>query len=69
MHHKFDLIVIGSIGDAKNFDNGRQFEAWLGVVPSQHSSGGNCWSRSPEYAATRQQLVTAAGRMRGKALQ
>lgn len=32
--------LIASIGDAKNFDNGRQFAAWLGVVPRQHSSGG-----------------------------
>lgn len=29
-----------SVSDAKNFDNGRQFAAWLGVVPRQHSSGG-----------------------------
>ena len=28
------------IGDAKNFDNGRQVAAWLGLVPRQHSSGG-----------------------------
>lgn len=33
--------LVASIGDAKNFDNGRQFAAWLGVVPRQHSSGGN----------------------------
>ncbi len=31
--------LVASIGDAKNFDNGRQFAAWLGVVPRQHSSG------------------------------
>jgi transposase len=31
--------LVASIGDA-NFDNGRQFAAWLGVVPRQHSSGG-----------------------------
>lgn len=29
-----------SIGDAKNFENGRQLAAWLGLVPRQHSSGG-----------------------------
>jgi transposase len=28
------------VGDARNFDNGRQLAAWLGVVPRQHSSGG-----------------------------
>jgi transposase len=32
--------IVASVGDAKNFDNGRQFAAWLGVVPRQHSSGG-----------------------------
>ena len=28
------------MGDAKNFENGRQLAAWLGLVPRQHSSGG-----------------------------
>ena len=32
--------LAATVGDAKNFDNGRQFAAWLGVVPRQHSSGG-----------------------------
>ena len=32
--------LVASVGDAKNFENGRQFAAWLGVVPRQHSSGG-----------------------------
>ena len=32
--------LIASIGDATNFDNGRQLSAWLGLVPRQHSSGG-----------------------------
>lgn len=32
--------LVASVGNAKNFDNGRQFAAWLGVVPRQHSSGG-----------------------------
>jgi len=32
--------VVASTGDAKNFSNGRQFAAWLGLVPKQHSSGG-----------------------------
>lgn len=32
--------LIASIGDAKNFKNGRQLAAWLGLVPRQHSSGG-----------------------------
>jgi len=32
--------LVASIGDAKNFDGGRQLAAWLGLVPRQHSSGG-----------------------------
>jgi transposase len=32
--------LIASIGDAKNFGNGRQLAAWLGLVPRQHSTGG-----------------------------
>lgn len=31
---------IASIGNAANFENGRQLSAWLGLVPKQHSSGG-----------------------------
>ena len=29
-----------SVGDPKCFKNGRQFAAWLGLVPKQRSSGG-----------------------------
>lgn len=32
--------LAASIGDARTFKNGRQFAAWLGLVPRQHSSGG-----------------------------
>ena len=32
--------LVASIGDAKNFDDGRQLAAWLGLVPRQYSSGG-----------------------------
>ncbi|WP_454866872.1 IS110 family transposase [Pseudomonas lini] len=32
--------LVASIGDTKNFKNGRQLAAWLGLVPRQHSSGG-----------------------------
>lgn len=32
--------VLASVGDAKQFKSGRDFAAWLGLVPSQHSSGG-----------------------------
>jgi transposase len=32
--------LVASVGDAKLFHNGRQFAAWLGLVPRQNSSGG-----------------------------
>jgi transposase len=32
--------LVGSIGDASTFKNGRQLAAWLGLVPRQKSSGG-----------------------------
>jgi len=31
---------LSSVGDARDFKNGRQFAAWLGSVPRQHSTGG-----------------------------
>ncbi|PHM48231.1 transposase [Xenorhabdus miraniensis] len=31
--------LVASVGDARNFANGRQLSAWLGLVPRQHSSG------------------------------
>jgi transposase len=32
--------LVASIGDAKSFKDGRQFAAWLGLIPRQHSTGG-----------------------------
>lgn len=32
--------IIASIGDGRVFSNSRQFSAWLGLTPRQHSSGG-----------------------------
>jgi transposase len=32
--------LVASVADAKLFDNGRQFAAWLGLVPRQYSTGG-----------------------------
>ncbi|HXG97330.1 MAG TPA: IS110 family transposase [Gemmatimonadales bacterium] len=32
--------IVASVGDAKMFRNGRQFAAWLGLTPRQHSTGG-----------------------------
>ena len=32
--------VVSAVGDISVFKNGRQFSAWLGLVPRQHSTGG-----------------------------
>jgi transposase len=32
--------MVAAVGDAKVFKSGRQMSAWLGLVPSQHSTGG-----------------------------
>jgi transposase len=32
--------IVASVGNASEFDSGRQFAAWLGLVPGQYSSGG-----------------------------
>ncbi|MGH8457927.1 MAG: IS110 family transposase [Nevskiales bacterium] len=32
--------IVSAVGDARHFSSARQFAAWLGLVPSQHSSGG-----------------------------
>ena len=32
--------LVATVGDARNFKNGRQLAAWLGLVPRQHSTGG-----------------------------
>jgi transposase len=33
--------MVASVGSAKAFKNGRQLAAWIGLVPTQHSSGGH----------------------------
>ncbi|NIT61907.1 MAG: IS110 family transposase [Aliifodinibius sp.] len=32
--------LVATVGDAKTFNSGRQFAAWLGLTPKQKSSGG-----------------------------
>lgn len=34
------LAIVATVGDARDFKSGRQFAAWLGLTPRQHSSGG-----------------------------
>jgi transposase len=37
-HHRIGLLA--TVGKGHDFKNGRQFAAWLGLVPRQYSSGG-----------------------------
>ncbi len=32
--------IVATVGDAREFENGRQLAAWMGLVPRQHASGG-----------------------------
>ncbi len=32
--------IVATVGDARAFDSGRSFAAWLGLTPRQHSTGG-----------------------------
>ena len=34
------MSTVALVGNAREFKNGRQFAAWLGLVPRQHSTGG-----------------------------
>jgi transposase len=36
--------LVAAVGDRSSFKNGRQFAAWLGLVPKQRSSGGRARS-------------------------
>ena len=38
--HVLATALVASIGDPKAFRSGRDFSAWIGLVPKQHSSGG-----------------------------
>jgi transposase len=43
--------LVASIGNAHDFKNGRQLATWLGLTPSQYSSGGklNNWSLNHDF--------------------
>jgi transposase len=34
------LAIVATVGNARDFRSGRQFAAWRGLTPRQHSSGG-----------------------------
>src|SRR4051812_26718797 len=43
------VVLVAEIGDFRRFASPRQLMVWLGLVPSEHSSGprverGGCWS-------------------------
>ena len=40
------LAIVATVGNAREFKNGRQFAAWIGLTPSQYSTGG----KSPSWA-------------------
>ena len=45
--------VVATVGDFRQFRNGAQFGAWLGLTPRQHSSGGkNSLGRHHQARAT-----------------
>ena len=33
-------VIVAMVGNGREFDSGRQFAAWIGLVPGQYSSGG-----------------------------
>ena len=34
------LAIVATVGNAREFKNGRQFAAWIGLTPGQYSTGG-----------------------------
>ena len=34
------LAIVATVGNGREFKNGRQFAAWIGLTPSQYSTGG-----------------------------
>jgi transposase len=65
--------LVATVGEAREFANGRQFAAWLGLVPRQYSSGGKArhgriTKRGDRYLRTllvhgaRAVLIRSAGR-------
>jgi transposase len=54
--------LVATVGKAHAFKNGRQFAAWLGLVPRQHSSGGTRRCLSADIADSRGPRRHAAAR-------
>jgi transposase len=46
--------LVAAVADPKSFRSGRNFSAWIGIVPKQHSSGGkNRLGNPPKWKRTR----------------
>ena len=46
--------IVAMVGNAREFDSGRQFAAWIGLVPGQYSSGGKArLGRIPKGTVTK----------------
>jgi len=62
--------IAATIGDASAFASGREFAAWLGLTPKQHSSGGKeklgSISRQGNHRIRRLLVLGATGQLRGK---
>jgi transposase len=67
------LALVATVGNAREFKNGRQFAAWIGLVPNQYSTGGkprlghiskrgDAYLRHLLVHGARSVLQTAAGR-------
>ncbi len=60
--------LLASVGDGRQFHNGRELAAWIGLVPRQHSSGGKARllgiSRSANHYLRTQLIHGARARMR-----
>jgi len=44
--------IVAAIGTGEAFERGRDFAAWLGLIPRQHSTGGRSLAASPSGAAS-----------------
>jgi hypothetical protein len=51
--------IVASIGNGAAFRKGREFAAWLGLLPKQHSTGGK--AQDPDSWSPRSGVAIQAG--------
>src|SRR3546814_4516202 len=51
------LGLVAEIGDLSRFDSPRELMGWLGIVPSEYSSGARQRQRSEEHTSEIQSLM------------